>query len=509
MVKRKNMKLVKYINNAGYCSRREAEKLIVGGEIFVNREKIVDISYELKDFDRVFHGDNEIKFSIRGADIYLYYKPVGVICSHDDPTSKNTVFANVNIQSEYHLVTVGRLDVNSEGLLIITNNKQLASAMERSKLERIYKVRVFGNLERLRANTQKTITFEGIEYSNFDIYAPEQEAANTWVYVTLREGRNHEVRNIMQYFGLEVNRLIRIQYGPFKLEALKSNEVLYVKYSDVRLKNFLAELDAASGFKQRGEDKPHFERDGRFKKSFNSDRRDSFRDRPRGERSEADRRPREEGFAQRSEGSSDRKPRSFGDRPRRDFRDGPRKFDSDRPRRDSFRDRPRGEEQREGSSDTKPRSFGDRPRRDFRDGPRKFDSDRPRRDSFRDRPRGAEQREGSSDTKSRSFGDRPRRDFRDGPRKFDSDRPRRDSFRDRPRGAEQREGSSDTKSRSFGDRPRRDFRDGPRKFDSDRPRAGSFRDKPRGFGSDKPRFDRKGDRKVFSKDKPKLSYKKK
>lgn len=238
------MKLIKFINNAGYCSRRKAQELIENKEIYVNDKCVTDLSYLLNDFDRVFHEDYQIKMNIVGANIYLYYKPVGVVCSHSDPNHKNTVFSNVNIKTKDHLVTVGRLDINSEGLILITNSKRLAHNMERSNLSRIYKVRVYGDITKLIENNTNMITFQGYQYSNFDIYIPnkKQESSNHWVYVTLRSGQNNEVRNIMTFFGLQVNRLIRIQYGPFKLNNLKANEVLYLKYSKNMLDHFIDQI---------------------------------------------------------------------------------------------------------------------------------------------------------------------------------------------------------------------------------------------------------------------------
>ncbi len=374
------MQLVKYINNSGHCSRRDAEKLIQNGEISVNDSVVKDISYPLKNDDKVFHEGEEIKMKVNGANIYLYSKPLGVISSHSDPVHKNTIFSNINIPTKDHLVTVGRLDINSEGLIIVTNNKQLAHHMEKSNLDRVYKVRVHGNMTKLINNKESSITFEDIIYKDFDIYIPkqQQEASNNWIYVTLTGGKNNEIRKIMSFFGLEVNRLIRIQYGPFKLQNLKSNEIQYVKYSQTMLENFIRKISGEKGdFRPRSNDRRDGDRRG-------GGDRARFGDRP----------PRRDGdrpsFGDRARSSDrrDRDRRGGGDRAR--FGDRAPRRDGDRP---SFGDRARSSDRRDGDR----RGGGDRAR--FGDRPLRRDGDQPRS--------GADRRRNQFSAGDRSRGTKP------------------------------------------------------------------------------------------------------
>ena len=312
-------RLSKALSHIGFCSRRDAEKLIKEGRVKVNGAVVITMGSKVKDSDRI-EVDNENRGSaggtsfakdlnttgsgigkgsengddtfstvrqfrtdilspMRAARLWLYHKPPGVLVTHKDPQNRTTVFelfkssscggksSSSSSQSPLqspcyapssHIVSIGRLDINSEGLLLLTDNKALAHSLEKPtvmpssnstsssgrlmNLERVYNVRAFGKIDPSFVETvAKGVSVKGIRYKPVKVSisptfhmgykynisnvgnrnADGAAAMNNWFKVTLNEGKNREIRKIFENFGLSVNKLVRVQYGPFSLGKIK------------------------------------------------------------------------------------------------------------------------------------------------------------------------------------------------------------------------------------------------------------------------------------------------
>lgn len=232
----KTIRLSKAISDSGFCSRRKAEELILEGKVKVNGIIVNNIPAFISENDSLSINETPIKMQ-QEAKIWAYNKPVGLITSHSRKEGKPIVFDDLAFAPGKHLISVGRLDVASEGLLLITNNGNIARIMElpSSKLERIYKVRSYGDirallsfLEQKKINQEEYSIFsDKIKYyfQNIKLISDDNFIKkNHWFEISIKEGKNREVRKIFAYFGLQVNRLIRIKYGPFLLGDLKPRQ---------------------------------------------------------------------------------------------------------------------------------------------------------------------------------------------------------------------------------------------------------------------------------------------
>ena len=228
-------RLAKFIARSGVCSRREAEKLIEQKRITINGE-IVETPATLVDGNENILLDGEKLPKKETTRLWLYHKPIGLITSHKDEKNRSTVFENLPAGMP-RVISVGRLDLNSEGLLLLTNNGELSRKLElpQNGWKRRYKVRVHGNLNKNKlAEIEKGITIDGINYGAVKIEIESQNGTNSWLSVTLNEGKNREIRKLMKFAGLEVARLIRLSYGPFQLGSLKKGEVKEVAQKVLR-----------------------------------------------------------------------------------------------------------------------------------------------------------------------------------------------------------------------------------------------------------------------------------
>jgi 23S rRNA pseudouridine2605 synthase len=218
-------RVAKVIAQSGLCSRREAEQFIAEGRVAVNG-KIIDTP-------AVFITDHSIKVdgklinNKQETRLWLFYKPVGTITATKDPKNRKTVFKLLP-KNFPRVISVGRLDFNTEGLLILTTNGALASFLEMPKNQwvRKYRARVFGkiNYERLEA-LEKGITIEGVHYGSVKVEVDVEKESNSWLTISLQEGKNREIRNIMEHLGLQVSRLIRTSFGPFILGNIQIGEL--------------------------------------------------------------------------------------------------------------------------------------------------------------------------------------------------------------------------------------------------------------------------------------------
>lgn len=228
-------RLAKFMARSGVCSRREAEKLIEQKRVTINGE-IVQTPATLVEGNENILLDGEKLPQTETTRVWLYHKPVGLLTTHKDEKNRATVFDNLPAGLP-RVISVGRLDLNSEGLLLLTNNGELSRKLElpQNGWKRRYKVRVHGVLNKNKlAELEKGVTIEGINYGAVKIEIESQNGTNSWLSVTLSEGKNREIRKLMNSIGLEVARLIRLSYGPFQLGSLKKGEVKEVPQKVLR-----------------------------------------------------------------------------------------------------------------------------------------------------------------------------------------------------------------------------------------------------------------------------------
>ncbi len=163
--------------------------------------------------------------------LFLYHKPRGLMTTHDDPEGRPTVFDNLP-EGLPRLISIGRLDYNTEGLLLLTNDGGLSRALEHPDTGwlRRYRVRAHGEVTQGQLDElKKGVEVDGVKYGSIDATLERDKAANVWIVFAIREGKNREVRNVMAHLGLEVNRLIRISYGPFQLGEIAEGQVEEIK----------------------------------------------------------------------------------------------------------------------------------------------------------------------------------------------------------------------------------------------------------------------------------------
>ena len=238
MEKKFKIRIAKYIASTGACSRREAEKLIIKGDVTVNGEKVIHPLFFVNNKDQI-HIKGKLLKKQPETRLFLYNKPKNLITSHKDPENRPTVFDNVP-KKLGRLISIGRLDYNTEGLLLLTNNGALKRYMElpSNKIKRIYKVKIRGDICNLKAEEiEKGITINKVRYSPIKLKIISKTKNITWLEFNLIEGKNREIRKILEYCNLQVSRLIRISYGQFYLNDLKKNEIAEINKN--KIKNIL------------------------------------------------------------------------------------------------------------------------------------------------------------------------------------------------------------------------------------------------------------------------------
>ncbi|WP_309664369.1 pseudouridine synthase [Tabrizicola sp.] len=223
-------RIAKVLSRAGVSSRREAERLIELGEVQVNGKTITSPALNVTATDKI---------TVRGEPVgapepprlWLYYKPEGLVTSTSDEKGRDTVFDNLP-EDMPRVMSIGRLDLNSEGLLLLTNDGEMKRRLELPSTGwlRKYRVRVKGNptdpdLEPLR----RGITIDGERFQPMEVKLDRHQGANAWLTVGIREGRNREIRRAMDHIGVTVNRLIRVSYGPFRLNDMNPGDVEEVR----------------------------------------------------------------------------------------------------------------------------------------------------------------------------------------------------------------------------------------------------------------------------------------
>ena len=224
------MRIAKAMARAGLCSRREAERWIADGRVTVNGKVIRSPALDVGPDDKVIV-DGKALPGTEPPKLWRYHKPRGLVTTHRDPEGRETVFDKLP-DTLGRVISIGRLDVTSEGLLLITNDGALARHLELPSTGwlRRYRVRAHGRVSAAALEKLKDgIEVEGVKYGPIEAQLDKEQGANVWLTIGLREGKNREVRKVLGALGLDVNRLIRISYGPFQLLDLPPGEVEPVK----------------------------------------------------------------------------------------------------------------------------------------------------------------------------------------------------------------------------------------------------------------------------------------
>ncbi|MBB2685441.1 pseudouridine synthase [Rhizobium sp. H4] len=537
-------RISKVMARAGVASRRDIERMIMEGRVTLNGRVLETPVVNVTLADRIEVDGVPIR-GIERTRLWLYHKPAGLVTTNADPEGRATVFDNLPEELP-RVMSIGRLDINTEGLLLLTNDGGLARALELPATGwlRRYRVRAHGEIDQEALDKLKDgIAVDGVLYGSIEATLDRTQGSNVWITMGLREGKNREIKNVMGALGLDVNRLIRISYGPFQLGDLPEGHVIEVRGRTLRDQlgprlieeakaNFdapiynapavAAEEEAQAPVPEKRE-RPRRDEDKRERAlsrldTKRDDRRGGGRrddDRRDGGRFDDDKPKRPQPLGQRRSANVWMAPgaRPLGEKAaakaaknaqtaRRRGEERPAKGTGshhieDRPRTQINRvreedgewirssEQPHRKDEGEGSG--RKRSFGDRPAREDRGfGDRPARGERRPRDAGDERPR-ARSSAGESRPErprgDRPFGDRPSRGdrpFGDKPR---GDRKPRADGDERPRAARASTGEARSErprgDRPFGDRPSR----GDRPF-GDKPRGDR---RPREDGDERPR----------------------
>ena len=222
-------RIAKAIARAGLCSRRDAERLITEGRVKLNGKILASPAINVTPGDEI-QVDGRPLPQKENSRLWRYHKPAGLVTSHKDPEGRRTVFDALREQLP-RVISIGRLDINTEGLLLLTNDGELARLLElpATGWVRRYRVRAYGRpdpvaLERLKGG----LTLEGVHYGPIEAQIDKMQGDNAWLSIAIREGKNREVKKICDHLGLTVNRLIRVSFGPFQLGDLERGQVAEV-----------------------------------------------------------------------------------------------------------------------------------------------------------------------------------------------------------------------------------------------------------------------------------------
>ena len=224
------LRIAKAMARAGLCSRREAERWIADGRVSVNGSVLKTPAVEVGPKDSVLVDGRPLP-AAEPVRLWRYHKPKGLVTTHADPQGRPTVFDNLP-DGLPRVVSIGRLDFNTEGLLLLTNDGKLARHMELPATGwlRRYRVRAHGRVSQAELDKLKDgIEIEGVRYGAIEATIDSVQSGNMWLTIGIREGKNREVRKVLGTFGLDVNRLIRISFGPFQLLDLTPGEAEQVK----------------------------------------------------------------------------------------------------------------------------------------------------------------------------------------------------------------------------------------------------------------------------------------
>jgi 23S rRNA pseudouridine2605 synthase len=219
-------RIAKVIARAGVCSRRDAERLISEGRVAINGKVIASAAVNVSENDAIAIDGKPLPVKTPTR-LWRYHKPEGLVVSHKDPEGRRSVFDALREQLP-RVVSIGRLDIATEGLLLLTNDGELARLLElpATGWVRRYRVRAFGKPEiEALARLKDGITIEGVHYGPIEARIDKEQGDNSWLTFAIREGKNREIKRVCEHLGLRVNRLIRTSFGPFQLGDLKPGEI--------------------------------------------------------------------------------------------------------------------------------------------------------------------------------------------------------------------------------------------------------------------------------------------
>ena len=226
----KPVRIAKAMAHAGLCSRREAERWIEAGRVSLNGKELNTPAVTVTPDDTVTVDGKPMPLA-GPVRMWRYHKPKGLMTTHADPEGRRTIFDALP-KDMPRVISIGRLDYATEGLMLLTTNGDLARHLElpATGWQRRYRVRARGSVTQDQLDKLKSgVEIEGIRYKSIDARLDRQQGANVWLTMTLREGKNREVKRVAAHLGLEVNRLMRLSFGPFSLAELRAGEVEEIK----------------------------------------------------------------------------------------------------------------------------------------------------------------------------------------------------------------------------------------------------------------------------------------
>ena len=312
---REGQRIAKAMARAGLCSRRDAERWIAEGRVVVNGKKLDSPAFNVSPADDV-RVDGKPLAAPERTRLFLYNKPRGLVTTARDPEGRPTIFENLP-EDLPRLVAVGRLDINTEGLILLTNDGGLARVLELPATGwlRRYRVRAHGEIAQAALDgLREGVTIDGVDYAGIEAVLDREQGSNVWMTMGLREGKNREIKKVLEHLGLAVNRLIRLSFGPFQLGDLEEGAVAEVRTRVLR-DQLGAKLAREAGADFDAPTAAHGEPEAeRVREPHARPGRETDRPRSAGR---SERRPRPEGFEER-EGRAKSDPKtSYGPKTRK------------------------------------------------------------------------------------------------------------------------------------------------------------------------------------------------
>lgn len=228
-------RIAKVIARAGICSRRAAETLIAEGKVKVDGVVIDTPAIKVTEKNTIMVNNKPLPKKDPPR-MWIFHKPRGCLTTNNDPEGRQTIF-DILPKTLPRVITIGRLDYNSEGILLLTNDGALARSMElpSSGWVRRYRARAYGSVNmRIIEEIRKGAMIDGVIYEPAEVEVEGSSGDNFWMHVAVKEGKNREVRKLLDYAGLKVSRLIRTEYGPFKLGKLERGKVAEIASDEVQ-----------------------------------------------------------------------------------------------------------------------------------------------------------------------------------------------------------------------------------------------------------------------------------
>ena len=231
-------RIAKLLARAGVASRREVERMIADGRVAVEGKVLDTPAIKLESLKGVTVDGNAVA-APEAPRLFAFHKPSGLITAERDPAGRPTIYTalrNALPKNTPRLMPVGRLDFTTEGLLLLTNDGELKRAMElpASGVPRTYRARAFGDVSQAQLDDlMEGVTIDGVRYGSIEADLERGSGRNRWIEMTLTEGKNREVRRVLEHLGLKVNRLLRTAYGPFELADLPRGQAVEIRQADV------------------------------------------------------------------------------------------------------------------------------------------------------------------------------------------------------------------------------------------------------------------------------------